>query len=93
MTSQPHKLSNLNLAQKYFDSLPSDDISRKYVAGEKFAPGLLSSLKFFFSIDSVLGELNRFYPHQPVVNQTYKMYKEKMEQNTKNALIFSGLSM
>ena len=78
MAHQPHALSNLNIAQKYFDSLPSDDLSRKYYAGERFASGLVSRIKFFFSIDSYLGELNRFYPYQPVVNQTQKLYKEKM---------------
>lgn len=78
MTHQPHALSNLNLAQKYFDSLPSDDISRKYYAGENFTSGFVNRIKFFFSIGSYLGELNKFYPYQPVVKETQKLYKEKM---------------
>ena len=63
MTHQPHVLSNLNLAQKYFDSLPSDDVSRRYFSGEKFSSGWANKVKFFFSVDSILGELNRFYPY------------------------------
>lgn len=93
MTHQPHSLSNLNFALKYFETLPADDVSRRYAAGEKYASGWASRLKFFFSIDSILGELNRFYPYQPVVNKTHEMYKEKRDGYRQNALLFSGISM
>ena len=93
MTSQPHELSNLFLAGKYFESLPSDDVSRRFAAGEKYVSNWYNRLKIFFSIDSTLSELNRFYPYQPIVKRTYEMYQEKRAANRNNALIFSGISM
>ena len=93
MTYQPHELSNLKLALNYFESLPSDDVSRRYAAGEKYVSSWYSRLKFFFSIDSVLSELQRFYPYQPIVKRTCEMYKETKETNTKAAFIVSGISM
>lgn len=92
-THQPHELSNLRLANEYFDSLPSDDISRRYAAGEKYVASWYNRAKFFFSIDSHLSELTRFYPYQSTVTKTYEMYKERTANNKRKALIFSGLSM
>jgi hypothetical protein len=93
MTHQPHELSNLKLAFNYFESLPSDDVSRRYVAGERYASGWFNRLRFFFSVDSVLSELNKFYPYQPIVKRTYELFKEKKAENKRRAYIFSGVSM
>lgn len=93
MTHQPHELSNLKIALGYFESLPVDDLSRRYAAGEKFSSGIVNRLKFFFSIDSVLSELNKFYPYQPIVKRTYEIYQEKKAASTKAAVAFSVLSM
>jgi len=92
-TQQPHELSNLRFASEYFDSLPSDDISRRYAAGEKYATSWYNRVKFLFSIDSHLSELTRFYPYQPTIKKTYEMYQEKMSNSKRFAYIFSGLSM
>jgi hypothetical protein len=75
MTYQPHELSNLNLAGKYYSQLSSDDISKRYYSGEKYDSGFVSRLRLLFGIDSVLAELSNFYPYQPVVQGTYKLYQ------------------
>lgn len=77
MTSPPHELNNLQLVLKYFESLPADDISRRYAAGEKYVSSFYTRFKLFFSQDSVLSELNKFYPYQPIVERTYEMFKEE----------------
>lgn len=71
MTYQPHDFSNLSLAGKYLNTLTTDDISRRYFSGDKYVSSLASRLKFFLFTDSVLSELNRFYPYQPLVKRTY----------------------
>lgn len=91
MTYQPHVLSNIGFAGKYFEKLPSDDISRRYFNGEKYESSLASKLKFLFATDSVLSELNKFYPYQPVVKATYDLYKERKESNQNIALGISIL--
>lgn len=75
MAYQPHELSNLNLAGKYLSYLPSDDVSKRYFAGERYVSNITSRIKLLFAADSFLGELNNFYPYQPVVTDTYKLYK------------------
>jgi hypothetical protein len=93
MTHQPHVLSNLGLAKKYLDQLPSDDISRRYLAGESYQPSWTSRLKFFLSTDSILSELNSFYPHQPIVKRTYEMYQEQKSNYKSIAIGVSAVSM
>ena len=75
MSYQPHELSNQGFAGKYLSHLPSDDISKRYYAGEKYVSNLTSRVRLLFAADSVLGELNKFYPYQPVVDGTYKLYQ------------------
>ena len=71
MTQQRHDLSNINVAYTYLERLSSDDVSRRYAAGEKYASSVLNRLKLIFGIDSTLSELNNFYPYQPIVKGTY----------------------
>lgn len=71
MTHPPHELSNLGVVRHYFNRLSTDDISRKYYAGEKYASSWANRLKFFFFTDSTLSELNHFYPYQPIVKRSY----------------------
>lgn len=75
MTYQPHELSNLSLAGKYFSQLSSDDISKRYFSGEKYTAGFTNRIKFLLATDSVLSELSKFYPYQPVVQKTYELYQ------------------
>jgi hypothetical protein len=75
MTYQPHELSNLGLAGKYFSQLSSDDISKRYYSGERYAPGLAARVRLWLGTDSVLAELSKFYPYQPVVQKTYQLYQ------------------
>lgn len=75
MTYQPHELSNLGLAGKYFNQLSSDDISKRYYSGEKYTSGFVARLRLLLGTDSVLAELSKFYPYQPVVQGTYKLYQ------------------
>jgi hypothetical protein len=89
MTYQPHVLSNLGFAGKYFEKLPSDDISRRYFNGEKYESSLASKVKILFAVDSVLAELNKFYPYQPVIKATYDLYRERKEKNQNIALAVS----
>ncbi len=77
MTYQAHEFSNLGLAGKYFNQLNSDDISRRYYAGEKYSSNFLSKLKFLYATDSILSELYKFYPYQPLVKRTWEDYNEK----------------
>lgn len=91
MTYQPHALSNLGLAGKYFEKLPSDDISRRYFNGEKYESSLASKLKILFAADSLLAELNKFYPYQPVIKATYDLYLERKERNQNTALAISAI--
>lgn len=75
MAYQPHELSNLSLAGKYFSQLSSDDISKRYYSGEKYTGGFTNRIKFLFAADSILAELNKFYAYQPVVTGTYQIYQ------------------
>lgn len=75
MAYQPHELSNLSLAGKYLNQLPSDDISRRFFSGEKYVPSFTNRLKFIFANDSILSELVKFYPYQPLVKGTYDLYR------------------
>ena len=93
MTHQPHLFSNLFLAGQYFEKLPADDISRRYFAGEQYSTSWANRVKMLFATDSVLTELNRFYPHQPIVKRTYEVYQEKAENYKRNAFLFSAFSM
>jgi hypothetical protein len=74
MTYQPHELSNLGLAGKHFNQLSSDDISKRYYSGEKYAASFIDRIKILFATDSILAELNKFYPYQPIVQKTYEIY-------------------
>jgi hypothetical protein len=71
MTYQPHELSNLSLAGKYFNQLSSDDVSKRYYSGERYVSGLFTRIKLLFATDSSLAELDKFYPYQPLVKKTY----------------------
>lgn len=93
MTSPSHEIANLRLVQKYFESLPSDDISRRYAAGEKYQGTFLSRFKLFFSLDSTLSELNKFYPYQPIVERTYEMFKEERSANRWTAGLISAITV
>jgi hypothetical protein len=75
MTYQPHELSNLSLAGKYFNQLSSDDISKRYFSGEQYASTFTGRLKYLLATDSVLAELHKFYPYQPLVKRTYEIYQ------------------
>jgi len=77
MTHVPHDLNNLSLAKQYFDRLSADDLSRRYFSGEKYIPSFTNRLKFLLFTDSVLSELTRFYPYQPIVKRSYEVYKER----------------
>ncbi len=93
MAHPPHELSNLRIAENYFNTLAADDVSRRYKAGEKYVSTWYNRVKFLTSIDSVLGELNRFYPYQQNVQRTYELFQEKKANNQRLALTFSGISM
>lgn len=93
MTSPSHDLNNLQLVLKYFESLPADDVSRRYASGEKYVSSFYGRLKLFFSLDSTLSELNKFYPYQPIVQRTYEMFKEERDENRKKAGLISVATM
>lgn len=93
MTYQPHELSNLSLAGQYFSKLSSDDISKRFYSGEKYASNLTNRLKFLLATDSILAELSKFYPYQPLVKRTYEYYQEKMQAAQQNALAVSAVGM
>lgn len=93
MTYQPHELSNLSLAGKYFSKLSSDDVSKRFYSGEKYVSSLTNRLKFLLATDSILAELNNFYPYQPVVKKTYEYYQERMQAAQQTALAVSAVGM
>lgn len=93
MTYQPHELSNLSLAGQYFSKLSSDDVSKRFYSGEKYVSNLTNRLKFLLATDSILAELNKFYPYQPLVKRTYEYYQEKMQAAQQNALAVSAVGM
>ena len=74
MSLQVHELANLRLAEKYFEQLPLDDLSRRYYNGEKYVTSLPNRIKFWLSTRSTYDELIRFYPHQPLVKATRDAY-------------------
>ena len=78
---------------KYFNTLSSDDISRRYFNGEKYESTMLSRLRMFFSTDSILADLNKFYPYQPMVKRTVEWYEEKSKTSHNVALGVSLLGM
>lgn len=73
-TYLPHVLSNLNMPEKYFNTLPANDISRCYYNGEVYSSNFFSRLSLLFSIGSTISELKKFYPYQPIIDKTYKAY-------------------
>ena len=93
MTYQPHELSNLSLAGKYFSKLTSDDVSKRFYSGEKYVSSLTNRLKFLLATDSILAELHKFYPYQPLVKRTYEYYQEQMHEAQHNALAVSAIGM
>lgn len=93
MTYQPHELSNLSLAGKYFSKLSSDDVSKRYYSGEKYVSNFTSRLKLLLATDSILAELHNFYPYQPLVKRTYEYYQEQRFSNQKSAIAVSIIGM
>ena len=74
MSLQVHELANLRLVEKYFEQLPSDDLSRRYYNGEKYETSLANRIMLLFSTRSIYDELHRFYPYQPLVKATRDAY-------------------
>lgn len=59
----PH--NNHHLARKYFDSLPEEDINRKYYNGLKYetSRSVFGRLNDLFNLDTKLDTLSKFYTH------------------------------
>lgn len=70
MASPTHPLGAPNIMEKYFNTLPANDISRRYYAGEKYESTFFNRIGLFFSVNSTLKELTNFYPYSPVVVQS-----------------------
>ena len=77
MSLQVHELANLRLVEKYFEKLPSDDLSRRYYSGEKYVSSFMSRTRLWFNTWSVYDELHNFYPHHPLITATRDAYIQK----------------
>lgn len=93
MTHQPHNLSNIGLALTYLETLPSDDVSRRFKDGEKYDSSWFNRVKTLLAIESTLHELSQFYPYQPIVKRTCEVYYEQRTARQSAALAISAVSM
>ncbi len=75
-TFQPHDLSNLFSPGKYLNKLAPDNISHQYFNGLKYKSDFWNRTKLLFNIKNTLEELSNFYPHENIVQQTFKKYKQ-----------------
>ena len=68
---------SLNIAQKYFESLPEDDINRKYYNGVKYVTPQVWFRKLLntFQIQNKIDTLEKFYPYQKSLEDIKKEFK------------------
>ena len=83
---------NLHLAGKYLESLPSGDISRRYLAGEKYQTSFWQRTKMLFTVRWYIKEIQSFYPYQFIIHATNKNYSKSCESALKNGLIVTAAS-
>ena len=66
------------LTKKYFESLPEDDINRKYYKGLKYESPKFWLRKFLntFKVEEKIDTLEKFYPYQKALEDTRNEYRK-----------------
>nr|8B6H_EA Chain EA, COXTT12,Transmembrane protein,Transmembrane protein [Tetrahymena thermophila SB210]8B6H_Ea Chain Ea, COXTT12,Transmembrane protein,Transmembrane protein [Tetrahymena thermophila SB210]8BQS_EA Chain EA, COXTT12,Transmembrane protein,Transmembrane protein [Tetrahymena thermophila SB210]8BQS_Ea Chain Ea, COXTT12,Transmembrane protein,Transmembrane protein [Tetrahymena thermophila SB210] len=88
----PH--NNRQLARQYFDSLPENDINRKYYEGLKYETPKTFFGRFLnqFNIDAKLDTLSKFYTYQKTIRATQAELQEDRKSYLTNSLLFTAVS-
>eukprot|EP01016_Furgasonia_blochmanni_P042085 TRINITY_DN554_c0_g1_i4.p1 TRINITY_DN554_c0_g1~~TRINITY_DN554_c0_g1_i4.p1 ORF type:complete len:220 (-),score=72.00 TRINITY_DN554_c0_g1_i4:149-808(-) len=85
---------NKKLAQQHFDTLPENDINKKYYNGKKYSSpsGYFSKILHYPTVPSKLNILRKFYPYQRAVTATVYDYNEEGKIYIRNSLAVTALA-